>query len=204
MDGTKGGWTATVRDNLVVALTASVLAAMVLAGISAGVSAVREGLIVELLGGVSKSNLKTIPPFPAQAVVAFDRPGGCPEGWSPLEEAQGRTIVGVGVLSVDENRKTEYRYRHDGGDHEVTLSESHLPRHQHAYVDVYYTERRDFQPPGISSVDVPRAYGSEGGRDSDNVGWVRPSSVTDFSGPEDQETFTNMQPYIVLHYCKLE
>jgi hypothetical protein len=173
-------------------------------GISVSASAVREGLIVELLGGVPKSNLKTIPPFPAQAVVAFDRPGGCPEGWVPLQEAQGRTIVGVGVLSVDEDRKTEYRYRHDGGEHEVTLSESHLPRHQHAYVDVYYTERRDFQPPGISSVDVPRAYGSEGGRDSDNVGWVRPSTVTDFSGLEDQETFTNMQPYIVLHYCKLE
>lgn len=200
----RSGWLTTNRDNILVTLIASVFAAMILAGISAGVSTLREGLIVDFLGGVAKSDLKTLPPFPAEAVVAFDRPGGCPEGWTPFEEAQGRTIVGAGRLRVAEIDSGEYLYRHADGKDDLLLTNKHLPRHQHAYVDVYYTERRDFQPPAITSVDVPDKVGSHGGRDSDNVGWVLPNTMTDFSGSEDQDALNNMQPYIVLYYCKLE
>ena len=56
----------------------------------------------------------------------------------------------------------------------------------------------------FASVPLPDRSGSNGGRDSDNTGWLRPDTVTDFSGSEDPNAFTNMQPYIVLYYCKLE
>lgn len=205
----RSGWLSTNRDNILVTLIASVFAAMILAGISAGVSAAREGLIVDFLGGVAKSNLKTLPPFPADAIVAFDRPGGCPDGWTQIEEAQGRIIVGVGTLSGDENEeRPEYRYRHDGGEHEVALTDKHLPRHQHGYEDVFYTEKKDerdtFLPPSIRSVEIPGNWGSHGGWDDDNDGWVRPDTMTQFSGSEGPAPFTNMQPYIVFYYCKLE
>ena len=199
----RAGWVAAVRDNILVTLISGVLAAAILAGVSAGVSSARKGLIVEFLGGVPESRLHTLPPFPAGAIVAFDRAEGCPEGWTLLEEAQGRTIVGVGTVSVDGSYEQEYRYRNEGGKAEVTLTDRHLPRHRHAYVDIYYTEREDFQPSGIDSVQVPRKVGSHGGRDDDNVGWVLPDTMTAFSGSEDQDAFTNMQPYIVLYYCKL-
>ena len=53
------------------------------------------------------------------------------------------------MLSVDEDDKQEYRYRHDGGKHEVTLTDRHLPQHQHAYGDVYYSEIPRFKPSGV-------------------------------------------------------
>lgn len=203
--GNQNGWLTSNRDNILTTLIAGLLAAAILAGISAGVSATREGLLVEFLGGVSEKNLATRFPFPAKTVVAFDS-DECPRGWSRLKEAEGRTIVGAGRLRVAGTDLQLYEYRHTGGEREVTLTEDHLPSHKHAYDDVYYAEdasrKTRLESVGVHSVNVPAKVGSKGGWDDNNFGWVRPDTMTESSGLEVPNPLDNMQPYVVLSYCK--
>ena len=62
------------------------------------------GGLVHALGGVTTAELEVISKrissamvLPPGAVVAFDRPEGCPEGWELEDDAVGSVIVGVGA-----------------------------------------------------------------------------------------------------------
>jgi len=48
------------------------------------------------------------PAVPLGAVVAFDLPDGCPNGWSRLDSAIGRAVVGVGVGQVGPSFSQDY------------------------------------------------------------------------------------------------
>ena len=44
------------------------------------------GAVIQIFGGIA-----------SDAVVAYDRSGGCPDGWSDFDEGQGRVVLGSGV-----------------------------------------------------------------------------------------------------------
>lgn len=68
----------------------------------------------------------TFAQVPSGAVIAFDRPNGCPNEWENFDVGAGRFIVGVGG-------KYELPYAGDvpkymiGGEEKVTLESSHIP-----------------------------------------------------------------------------
>lgn len=137
--------------------------------------------------------------IPKGAVLAFDTPDVCPEGWSPFKEGQSRAIIGAGSgagfttgMAVDEGRNplTEYKYRQHGGRELVTLTKEQMPYHSHS-----------FSGTSVNS----GGWGGQG---------VRPVAVggTQLSGrftPEGQISpaggnlaHPNMPPYIALYFCK--
>ena len=174
----------------------AVFTAVLLATLALVWDRVRAGGLVEALGGVSQSELKSIPPFPQGAVVAFDQPKGCPDGWSRLSAAEGRTIVGASLESE------EFHYNKREGKRRILLTQDHLPQHEHPFLDVYYSEYEPHMPNGAISVEVPGMLGANG-MDPDNVGWAI-ESMTDAVGPDEQKDFTNLQPYLALYYCRLD
>lgn len=65
--------------------------------------------------------------LPAGFVAAFDRPAGCPEGWTNMEANwRGRTIV---AASSEANDK--YALGRTGGAEKHTLSIDEMPAHRH-------------------------------------------------------------------------
>jgi len=134
--------------------------------------------------------------LPSGAVVAFDSPSACPEGWSFFAEAQSRVIIGAAGgtgfapgLGKDENGEalTEYKYRQHAGAQEVTLTEAQMPEHSH-----------------LIPIDSPSAQWGHGTETVDVMGGVRegraipPKSET--SGSNNPHP--NMPPYIAFYFCK--
>ena len=117
---------------------------------------------------------------PTGAVVAFDLPDGCPDGWSDFGDGAGRVVIGTG---------SRYPYRSSAGEAQVTLGIEHLPTHRHTVeefewgfdVDSDGDDRR-------IDVDNGRPRGIE-------TGSLTTSSVG------DGEAHENLPPYIVLHFC---
>jgi hypothetical protein len=69
---------------------------------------------------------------PTGAVMAFDL-DQCPQGWSPLDKARGRTIVGV--LATAAGGLSAHTRGQTGGAETVTLSEAQMPAHDHPLND---------------------------------------------------------------------
>ncbi|WP_419739126.1 phage baseplate protein [Ruegeria sp.] len=141
-------------------------------------------------GGVAK----LIGALPANAVVAFDVPNGCPHGWSVFQQAQSRVLIGVGPGQVSSgNKLSSYNYREEGGYERVTLDKSNLPKHQHGYNDIYWSEV------GGRSSALTNALGNKGDSDRDNSGHEirRQTAETGEGNPVD-----TMPPYIALYFCK--
>lgn len=127
------------------------------------------------------------------AVIAFDSPQGCPEGWSEFSEAKGLVIVGAGEA---------YPYRQTGGEEEISLTDRHMPFHQHPYVDIYHSENPASRPPEAKKIDIPASRGVAAAYDHDNAGWAISGLTDPFGHREDErQRHTNMQPYIALHFC---
>ena len=168
-----------------------------IAAIALGVSAYiwelmrKDGGLVKLLGGVSESSLATVPQFPKGAVVAFDRRERCPDGWSEFVAAEGRTIVGV---------SDRYSFGQEGGAEHIPLQS-----HDHEYSDVFFSESGPVPLQELSSVEVPGQIGQKGPIDHDNMGWafMRRTRPSPKEG-QDQQDISNMQPFFVLRYCKLQ
>ena len=131
---------------------------------------------------------------PNGAVVAFDVAEGCPKGWIEFTEAKGLVIIGAG---------DKYRYRTFGGQDEIIVTNEHIPRHTHEYLDVYHAEDDKRRPEATIQVDVPGTLGAGIKPDRGNVGWAN-TRETEPSGSDDNSwiTHTNMQPFIALHFCK--
>ena len=93
-------------------------------------SSLAGGALITALGGATKKDLEdleaklpsaapgTVPGLEAGAVVAFDLANGCPEGWLPMSDLDGRVIVSAGA-----NRAAKYGYRDIGGEEEHTLEQ---------------------------------------------------------------------------------
>ena len=133
--------------------------------------------------------------IPEGAVVAFDTPRGCPEGWSDLSDAMGKVIIGAGQGDT-------YPYRVPGGKETIDLTEKHIPAHVHGYTDAYFSESNGRRPGGSKGVSVPGKKGLKGDVDTNNVGWAVTRETDSFGYEGDNRVrHTNMQPYIALHFC---
>lgn len=117
------------------------------------------------------------------AVVAFDLPDGCPDGWSDFGDGAGRVVIGTG---------SGYPYRSSAGEAEVTLGIEHLPKHRHTVDEFEW----GFDVDGDGDVGrIEVDNGQPRGRDTGNF---TTSSVG------DGEAHENLPPYIVLHFCRKE
>lgn len=142
--------------------------------------------------------------IPASAVVAFDMPSGCPEGWMDVgkEDSQrfaGRTLVVVGDRVERTNGETTEKrdYNEDGGTEEVLISKNHLPEHRH---EINISTSRE-QHPGLG------LYFPEGADTRyyvDNVVVVPAAKETPIKTELEGtgKPLGNMPPYIALHFCK--
>ncbi len=145
---------------------------------------------------VAAGHSHAVPTVPSGAVLAFDLPNGCPDGWAPFAAAQSRAIVGAtdGPFEPGLGRDSEQeplrelKYREHGGAETVTLKEAEMPRHSHL---------------------VPIALGPRApyGRDSESVNSLAGSNEVPFQpsktdGRGSAQPHNNMPPYIALYYCK--
>lgn len=84
-----------------------------------------------IVNAVNDGSIPTLQPSSEDtlsgAVIAFDTPPRCPEGWTDFIEAHGRTIVGVGHGSG----LTDRSFRVPFGEEEISLQVAHLPKHSH-------------------------------------------------------------------------
>jgi hypothetical protein len=90
-------------DGLKKEIGVGVLSAIVIAGIGVIWNGLSGGGMIHALGGVTQADLEiiarriSVADVPAGAVMAFDRPKDCPEGWEPEDDAAGSAIVGIGA-----------------------------------------------------------------------------------------------------------
>lgn len=129
--------------------------------------------------------------IPAGAVLAFDLAEGCPTGWSDLEDARGRMIIGTNPTRTHGYAAREFR--DVGGKETVRLSIDEMPRHDHA------TGKRTHHQVGETTQAPPRRVVSGHGFDRGRWGNGRILATTETGGRAAHE---NMPPFIVLHVCK--
>lgn len=178
-------------------IVVSVVAAIIVLIIAAIGGKISDGGLISILNGATQADLATIQriPIPEGAVVAFDTPDGCPEGWSELPDVVGKVIIGAG-------RGNTYPYRVPGGKEYIDLTEEHIPAHVHGYTDTYFSESANHLPRGSKGVAAPGKKGLSGDVDTNNVGWAIPRETDPFGHEEENRIrHTNMQPYIALHFC---
>ena len=187
-------------------------------GIVRFLGGVTEGDIPRLIGELPEEQLQGIighphgetksDGLPANAIIAIDAPGGCPQGWAPFAEAQGRLLLGAtngafapGLDTDDESKPiSSYKYRQHGGSEHVTLQAAQLAAHNHAL-------QRRYAFNGASGPNSFRVNGELGIVQSEDAGPLTFGS--DHSG-EMNATETsveaaphnNMPPYIALYFCK--
>jgi hypothetical protein len=127
---------------------------------------------------------------PAGAVMAFDLTA-CPEGWTPLADAQGRVIVGTGG-ALARNAKV--------GADQVTLSSAQMPAHTHSVTDPGHAHTVD----NTINYGLPPVFSTAGNQ---GVGQASISSRNATTGISLQSTgggqpFDNRQASLALLYCK--
>ena len=157
------------RMQIVNRVVVVVAAAAVVAG-SAAAWRVASDAAERILGGVASG-----------AVVAYDLPGGCPEGWSDFGDGHGRVVIGSGP---------GYPYREVGGAAEVVLEIGHLPAHSH---DV---ERFEWGLSINGNGHPQRLDVDDGLPYSGLTGTLTTSPVG------EGEAHENVPPYIALRLCK--
>lgn len=122
--------------------------------------------------------------IPKGAIVAFDLPSGCPNGWTDVGKTDparfaGRMLVAVGI---HENREPQ-SYGNIGGAEKHQLTTAEMPGHVHSLN--HGDEHTSDLPNHGYSVS---AYGTMS---------VGPVAGTAVGGDHN-----NMPPYIALHFCK--
>lgn len=149
-----------------------------------------DGLIKALEGALERLNayerriedLEAQPEgVPVGAVIAFDRPNGCPRGWSEFEDARGRTVLGANAERT--HGYTARKFREIGGEEDVALTVEEMPNHKHSIQTPY------IHGPGTVFGAVkgkPRAPYFQG-----------QTLLSDGGQPHN-----NMPPYIALYFCK--
>ena len=147
----------------------------------------------EIIACLQKLQRTTVP---SGAVVAFDLPNGCPEGWSAYPEAWARFIVGA--VSEDDLGKIPGDFREDargedlssrlfgkpGGEEQHKLTKPEMPKHSHSLYESKREQRQD-EGGGVFALA--------------GQGNVPPYETTAQGGSEPHN---NMPPYVALYYCK--
>lgn len=144
--------------------------------------------------------------LPVGAVVAFDREGGCPKPWVPMELASGRFLVAAGEhKNLDEHgeRLSVHKLGSLGGAETHTISKPELPAVQ---IPVGFENGPHYI--GFNSQEGA-GYALKFERRNDNaqdngqnMGTGRSEFVTDPLG--EGKAHNNMPPYIALYFCKKE
>lgn len=140
---------------------------------------------------------------PKGAVLAFDTPDGCPEGWSHFAEAQSRVLVGASVGEFEDgfdedeakNDLSGYKYRDHKGFAKIMLTIPNMPSHDHDYKDIFYSEK---QSDHSDTVKLPLPIGSRS-TDRNNDG-LQMTRTTETEG--GSKAFSNMPPFVALYFCK--
>ena len=140
--------------------------------------------------------------IPEGAIMAFDRPNGCPRGWSPFDDAGGRVIVGAGPGMIpgtqDRDRKIETKkYREHGGEENHTLSDLEVAGHEHEVVDAAdHVLTLDDGTPNRNTILIRSQISYKNGNSAAPI-------VAQRIG-EKSKPHNNMPPYIALYFCKHE
>jgi hypothetical protein len=140
--------------------------------------------------------------IPSGAVVAFDRPDGCPEGWrADISAAAGRMIVGVDGkdfrLPYIEG-KPEYVV---GGERTHTLTTEEMPPHRHTITSVPDKDIHDgfggsSEERGLNPIYDPSIL--------PRPDWSQTQHSEFMSEEGDGLPHNNMPPFIALYLCKKE
>jgi hypothetical protein len=137
---------------------------------------------------------------PPGAVMAFDIPTGCPQGWSTFERGISRTIVGASPLhtsdvpnsDMDGQRLPAHPYQSDGGEERHTLTIEEIPPHDHGIQIVQHSEYVRANNGYVGTDTVGR-----GAERTDPKWSVR---YTEKAGGGRAHNL--MPPFIALFYCK--
>ena len=124
--------------------------------------------------------------IPKGAVVAFQLPE-CPDGWSPYEEAAGRTVIGVG----EGDDLTARALNEMGGAETVKLETKHMPAHSH------FPESKD----ASFIVFLREKVGNMKSNPKEDSWWNYDSKTREAGEDKPHE---NMPPFVALLYCRRE
>ncbi len=142
--------------------------------------------------------------IPSGMVAAFDLPSGCPQGWSPFADGQGRTIFGASFGLPDSlfrsDKLTQRKYRDHGGDEEVALSEAQMPRHRHDGPEGDYLMWWYKVGGGANHRVIDES--NPGGSIANGYAEVRDTSDFSLQPAGQSAPHNNMPPYIALYFCK--
>lgn len=186
-------------------------------GVAPGEQAVAELIDLDTLlsDPVSLARLRAAL-LPPGAVVPFDHPDGCPEGWSRFAAATDRVIIGEGGQHQLLYRAGEPVYP-IGGAATATLEVEHMPAHSHPVVDPGHTHRA-LAPPHSANSASSQGYPARDRhyrfRTSDRAGGayrdqrMRGDAITtNRTGISLDETgggaaFDIMPPFLALYMCR--
>ena len=125
-------------------------------------------------------------------VAAFN--GSCPTGWTPFNDAGGRTLLGNGRIFDLRTGDTTYQVGDTGGEAFVAMSESELAAHTHEYLDVMWSEH-------WGDTGSKNFIGDHGDQDRDN-NWYTRQAITDKKGAGSAHE--NRTPYRTVRYCQFQ
>ena len=157
--------------------------------------------------------------LPVGAVVAFDLPRGCPDGWERFEAGEGRFLIGVGKLG---GRRYDLPYvagkpdYQKGGSPTQTLSIEVLPSHSHKVTDPKHTH---IARAPLNDANGPASQGwpqviHRRFRTTDRPFPPYKDTTVQADALSKSETFVDIQatgegkpvsimpPYVALYYCK--
>ena len=148
--------------------------------------------LLDRIEALESANHALASAVPAEAVVAFDRPQGCPGGWTDMgPQWRGLTTV-VAVSDTND----AYGFRRTGGEPEVTLSVDEMPRHSHSFTGTPIRAGgwggNVTHPVGVGDHVTHLTYVPSG-----TIGHAGGDPGTGQTNPHN-----NMPPYIALYYCK--
>lgn len=141
---------------------------------------------------------------PQNAVLVFDEPSGCPDGWVNMGE-DWRGLVAVAAVR-DTNDK--YGFGRRGGSETHVLTEAEIPSHFHGAGDLKVNANPHNLHASASSEATDAAQRTDGifkapphTRDYGSHDHVLEGTTSTWGGGS---AHNNMSPYIALYYCKKE
>lgn len=150
------------------------------------------------------------------AVVAFDLPTKCPDGWDAFTLGHGRFIVGAGPANgpskVDQNGELlkDHAYRSHEGRQELLVNG--LPQHEHRVVARTAKERKLFATEWGHTVHEAFGKLKVGKASSPHVNRIDVDDGSPFDNKRgdliatkvDSKPYSqnNMPPFVALYFCK--
>jgi hypothetical protein len=139
--------------------------------------------------------------LPIGAVVAFDRPGGCPEDWNLFKPGISGVIVGAVELHSDQvpnedqfgRRLSSRRYQSDGGTEKHKLMVEEMPAHSHL---PNHAGHNAWLHGNNADHKIANEYKEKGSV----PGWF--GRVGHYLPAGSGLPHNNMPPYIALYFCK--